>query len=406
MRLVPVLVGSLKILLGDRTRSLLAAAGMAMGIGLVLVTSALAEGAKAELLSSTDAMGARLLVVRAASTRSSPARKAIQGLVSSLKREDCADLERFGFVERAAPVLDGQQKVRSNAGFTTAKVVGSTSAILDVRGYSVGQGRFFTDEEEANAARLAVLGPRIAARLFPEEEPLGRSLRVRGVHFEVVGVLQPMGASADGSDHDNQILVPLRTAQRRLSDSRSLTFIYVTLQSADQLDTAEREIARLLRRNHRLTRPGQSDDFAFQSQARAASFKSDLAQSLELLKGGFSFVALLIGGAGILGLMLLSVQERTIEIALRIAVGARQRDVALQFLFESTLLAASGGSVGMVLGICGTMAVERLTQWHALFTFQTVLWPLALAVAIGVVAGVLPAHKAARVPPIQAFAQQ
>jgi putative ABC transport system permease protein len=406
MKLSRVLLGSLRIVLSNRTRSLLAIGGVAIGIALVLVTSAVGEGARAELLAGTDSMGTRLLVVRAAASKTSPARQSVKGQVRSLKFEDSAAIQALESVEQAAPVLDGQLKVRSPAGVTTTMVVGTTRALFAVRGYVMERGRAFTDDDETGAARVAVLGSRMASRLFPEGDPVGQMIRVRGVPFDVIGVLRPVGASSDGSDHDSQILLPLRTAQRRLYDSRSLTFIYVIARDPMAIEMTQQEIGRLLRERHRLTRPSTPDDFDFQSQAKAASFRADLAQSLELLEGGFGAVALLIGGAGILGLMLLSVQERTTEIALRIAVGARSRDIAVQFLVEAVLLASLGGVAGTGLGLLAASAVASIADWHVQVAGKTLLLPVAISLATGVLAGVLPANKAARIPPILAFAQQ
>jgi putative ABC transport system permease protein len=373
---------------------------------LVLVTSAVGKGARAELLESTDTMGPRLLVIRAAASKNSPARRTVKGVVSTLRREDAEAIEELGFVERAAPVLDGQLKIRSSAGVTTTIVAGSTSTLLAVRGYIVERGRTFTEVEERGAARVAVLGSRVATRLFPDADPIGQTIRARGVPLEVIGILCPVGASSDGSDHDGQVLLPLRTVQRRLYDSRSLTFIYVNVTAPESLEAARDEIGQLLRDRHRLTQGSAPDDFTFQSQTKAGSFRKALARSLDLIEGGFAAVALLLGAGGILGLMLLSVQERTSEIALRIAVGARPKDIALQFFAEALLLACVGGIAGTALGLIATSAVASISGWQVEVATDALLLPLAISLATGVLSGVLPANRAARIPPILAFAQQ
>jgi putative ABC transport system permease protein len=228
-------------------------------------------------------------------------------------------------------------------------------------------------------------------------------MRIRGVPFEVIGLFEPKGVLADGSDEDNQVLIPIRTALRRVFNVRWLSAVFVGVRDPQRMETAETEIGRLLRVRHRLSRDGSPDDFAIQNTTRFLAIQKQTADSLMLLTTGLAALALLVGGIGILALMLLSVKERTGEIGLRMAVGAKPRDILIQFLFEATLLALGGWLAGITIGAIGAVAVAFSTTWTIGVPGEAVLASLAMAVTTGLGFGALPARKASLVPPIEAL---
>ncbi|HMA91237.1 MAG TPA: ABC transporter permease [Polyangiaceae bacterium] len=468
------LVGAYRILLAHRARTSLAAAGVAIGVALLFVVSVLGNGASAELLRGVDRSGTQVLLVRPVNAPVLAARRKVTGTVTTLRLEDCAAIEQLNSVRATAPVVDGQLKLRSSTGTTMTKVLGTTPELLQIKDYAVGHGRLWSGDEGLSAARVAVLGALVAERLFPDGDGVGEPVRIRGVPFAVIGVLRAKGSAADGSDNDNQVLVPVRTALRRIYDRRALSFIYVRARSqsileqqpsldppaanghdstadissagaaargssheapareahgavrlplltkvkqiftrgfgstARQSDLAltELELRKALRQSHRLDQRGLSDDFSIQNKQSAFKLRDALVSSLGSATNVLALVAILIGGAGVAGIMLLSVQERTSEIALRIAVGARSVDIGIQFFTESMMIALGGGAMGVLLGVMGAWAVGRWTDWRIQFSLETLAISLGVACLVGVIAGVLPALQAARIPPIQAFAKE
>jgi len=249
---------------------------------------------------------------------------------------------------------------------------------------------------------VVVLGARVADALFPDDDPVGQPLRIGDVPFDIVGVLEAKGVQADG-DEDNQAVVPVQTALRRVFNTTSLTTIFVSVKDDRAMTDAETEIGALLREDHRLGRDGQSDDFAIQSAARMFALQQKTADSLRVLTTGLAALALLLGGTGILALMLMTVNERTSEIGLRMAVGARPQDILAQFLLEATALALAGWVAGLGVAALGTVGVALATTWKVGLPVAALLFSFGMALTIGLGFGALPARKASLVPPMEAL---
>ncbi len=405
MRLRRGLRLSLRALLARRLRALLALASVAVGVAAVLATSALGEGARAEVDRSIEAMGTDLVVIRPAQAKRLVARKAVQGLLTSLRIDDFEEVASLALIREAAPGLDGSMRVKAGAGSMSARVMGTGAAFVRLRNLRLRSGRFFEPEEDASARRVAVLGARVAQTLFEGEDPTGRALRIRGVPFDVIGVLEARGALADGSDEDGNVFIPIRTALRRVFNSTWLTSIFLGLRDPTRRDELESTTRTLLRRRHRLAQ-GKPDDFAIQSQASLLAMQKKAADSLALLTGSLGAVSLLVGGAGILALMFLSVKERTDEIGLRMAVGARPRDILFQFLAEASLLSLAGWTAGIALGGLATAVLALGTSWKVALPTRAALETLAMATVTGLGFGALPARRAALLPPIRALASR
>ncbi|MBI5543058.1 MAG: ABC transporter permease [Deltaproteobacteria bacterium] len=404
MRLVRILGPSLAALLAHRARSLLAAGGVAIGIAAVSLTGAVGDGVQAEVLTRLGNLGSRMLVIRPAQVPKRAARKEVQGVVATLKAEDAEAIEKMRRVESTAPVFEGPARLKSESGSMATRVLGTTAAYFRLRDFAFQNGRAFGPEEDG--LRVVVLGARTGRTLFPLADGVGRSLRIGGVGFEVVGILEPKGVSASGGDTDGQAFIPLRTAQRRLFDSRSLTSIMVGADESSSLDAMEAEIRALLRERHGLDARGLPDDFAIQGQARALAAQQKTASLLKLLTWGLAAISLLVGGTGILALMTLSVKERTPEIGLRMAVGARSRDILVQFLAEALALALLGGAAGAAVGVAGAWGISALTQWKVSVSLPTVAASLGVSLATGLAFGALPARRASMLLPVQALTQE
>jgi putative ABC transport system permease protein len=405
MRTLRLLRPALRALLAHRARAALAVMAVAVGIAAVVLTSAVGRGTREELERALGPMGARLVVVRPEPVPRTPARRGVQGLAATLRLEDHAAIRSLPGIAAAAPAVDANLRVRSPAGVLAAKVVGTDPDFPYVRGFSPSQGRVLEAADGAVRARVAVLGARVAEVLFPAGDAVGQTIRIRGIPFEVVGVFAPRGTTLGGADDDTEVFVPVETALRRVHNTRALSEIYAAVDDPAILPRAQDAIRAAVRARHRTAARGRPDDFAVQNQLQTVALQRDAARTLGLASGGLAAISLLVGGTGILGLMLLSVAERTSEIGLRMAVGARRRDVLTQFLAEAVVLAGAGGVLGVALGALGARAVSAATQWQARASWEAAAAALVTAVAIGLAAGVLPALRAARLPPAAALSR-
>jgi putative ABC transport system permease protein len=412
MRLARALRPALRALAAHRLRAGLALCGVAIGVTAVLLTGALGAGAQREVARSLEAMGTNLLVVRPAPAKRLVARKEVRGFVTTLTPADAAALAELTRVDEAMPGVEGTLRVKGGGGSVTATVLGATRAFPRLRRFRLGAGRFFDAEDEAGARRVAVLGARVAERLFGDEPAaslIGHPLRLRGIPFEIVGVLEAKGVLADGSDEDNTIVIPLHTALRRVFNVTYLSTLFVTVRDARDggrrgpMDAAQAEIGALLRQRHRVRGAAPADDFAIQDKAKLLAAQQEAAATLTLFTAGISGLSLLVGGTGILALMLLSVKERTGEIGLRLAVGARPRDVLVQFLAEATALALGGWLAGVAVAALGTVGLALGTSWKVAVPAGALLASLAMALITGLGFGAVPARRASRLPPIRAL---
>lgn len=390
---------SLRELLAHKMRAGLALASVAVGVAAVSLTSAIGKGAQAEVIRGIESMGTNLLIVKPLQVKRLATRKTVRGFATSLDMEDYERIAELPLVGEAAPGAEGALRVKAGNNAMVTKILGTTDAFPSVRRFRVRSGRFLDAADQGE--RVAVLGARVAETLFPDQEPVGQVIRVRGVPFDVIGVLEAKGGLEAG-DEDNQILIPIRTALRRVFNVTWLSTVLVSVREPQNMDRAQSEIERLLRERHRLD--GKLDDFAVQNTAKSRSMQAQMANTLTLLTTGLAGLALLVGGTGILGLMLLSVKERTGEIGLRMAVGARPADIFLQFLLEAMLLAVGGWASGVAIGALGAALVAIGTAWRIGVPMEALLASLAMTVTIGLGFGAFPAGKAARLTPVEALA--
>ena len=406
MKLLRNVVLSRKALWRHRTRTALALGGTAVGVAAVLVMSAIGEGAKQEVVTRIGALGRNLLVVSAGPQERVPGRPVIRGAtVQTLTVADAAAiLEQSNLIARAAPSQDRPAQINLGDRSTTATIRGTIPDYETIRDFRAAEGRWFTIEENRAGMRVAVLGERVRERMFGDEEAVGRTVRIGRVPFEVVGVLEAKGVSVSGgTDEDAQVVVPINTALRRVFNLDYLSLIYLQVADPALMEAAESEVAAILRDRHRLNRQNKADDFRIQNQKVVLEAELETVASFRFMITGMGTIALVVGGVGILSIMLLSVRDRRSEIGLRVATGARRRDIRTQFLIEALTLGGIGGVVGLALGVAASWIVGRFTEWSAVVTAPAVLVALVSALSVGVVFGVYPAHRAASWDPIEAL---
>ncbi len=388
---------SLRALFAHKVRALLALSSVTIGVTAVVLTSALGAGAQRDVLRRMEAIGTNLIVIRPAQVQRLAARKTIAGAVTTLRLDDFEVVAGLPFVAAAAPDAERAVRVKAGRAITVTKVLGTSPAYPVVRNFRIRAGRFFGAEDDRQARRVAVLGSQVAEALFEEANPIGAEVRVRGVIFEVIGVMESKGVLPDGSDEDNEILVPIRTVLRRVLNVVWLNGIFVSVDDPARIDAARAAIGDLLRARH------GRDDFGIQNTMKFVAMQKQAADFLTLLAAGIGGVALLIGGTGILALMMMSVKERTSEIGVRMAVGATPRDVLLQFLLEATLLAAGGWFIGAACGAAGAVLVAMFTEWKVAVPFDALLASAAMVLVAGLGFGVIPARQAALMAPMEAL---
>jgi putative ABC transport system permease protein len=407
MSFVALLRIALRALAVNKLRSALTMLGIVIGVGAVIVMIAVGAGAQLRVEEQIRALGSNLLLVMPGSTTAGGVRMGF-GSGSTLTEDDVVAINREIPEALAAPALRGSaQTIWGNSNWST-QVFGVTPEYLDVRQWPLVAGRSFEPAEMAGAAKVCLIGATVAKQLFGGADPLDQSIRIKRVPFTVIGVLDVKGQSLMGTDQDDLILVPIKTARSRVlgtaSAARNRTVGTIWVKAADGVDTKviEQQVRSLLRQRHRI-QAGADDDFSLRNLAEVMAAQEASSRVLALLLAAVASVSLLVGGIGIMNIMLVSVTERTREIGLRMAVGARTRDILGQFLVEAVTLSLIGGLVGVALGIGGALAIAELAGWRILISPQAVALAVAFAFVIGVFFGFYPARKAARLNPVEAL---
>ncbi|MBI5103257.1 MAG: ABC transporter permease [Nitrospirae bacterium] len=402
MKLVKGTRIALKALFSHKLRTALAMTGIVVGICSVIVMVALGDGAQQQVLSKIRAMGTDLVIVTAGQVKTIAGRQRQTGNVSTLTMKDAkAITEEARNVMAAAPAQGKKMPVKYGAITTTTSVIGTTETIIPVRDLGLGKGRFFTDDEDKTSQRVAVIGETVARNLFGDGNPVGESVRIGKVSFEIIGVIDKKGTDLVGADQDDVIYIPINTALRRLLNLTYINNIYVQAKSSDHIEKAVSEIRDLLKEKHRLK--DKPDDFTIQSQTEILKSERETTQTFTNLLSTVAGISLLVGGVGILAIMLISIKERTREIGLRRAVGALKKDLLLQFVVESLVLSASGGIAGILLGVVLSLGGSYFTHWPMSLSFPAIAAAFFFSAIIGLIFGVYPAARAARLDPIEAL---
>ncbi len=383
----------------QKTKAMLAITSVAIGVAAVILTGAVSAGAQREITARVAAIGSNLIVVRPATVARTPSRN-IAGVVNTLTIDDYEAVARMPLVAAASPGIEKPLRVKSGNRIVLARVLGVSKDYPHVRNFRVQAGRFFDRDDETQKRRVAVLGSEIAEGLFEGRDPVGQEIRARGIPFDVIGVLESKGVLPDGSNEDNEILIPSATALRRVVNRTWLTSIFISVRDASRIDETREQIAGLVRARH------GREDFGIQNTAKLMTMQKEAASLLGTLGAGLGGVALALGGIGILALMLMSVKQRTGEIGLRMALGATPRNILTQFLFEGTLLAIGGWLVGLTIGGIGAMALRSATEWQLGWPVKALLESAAMVLVAGLGFSAFPARRAARLQPMEALRAQ
>ncbi|MCC6529059.1 MAG: ABC transporter permease [Pseudomonadales bacterium] len=407
----PIFGEAWKAMGANRLRTFLTMLGMIIGVAAVILMLAFGRGAQESVNKSIADMGTNLLMILSGSTTSGGLRMGM-GSAPTLTIEDARAIAELPSIERASAVMSGTAQLVQGGNNWSSLVYGVTPDYLEVRNWALASGNSFDEVALRSATQVALLGQTVADNLFPDgENPLGKTIRIKNMPFLVIGLLEVKGQSMEGRNQDDAVVIPVTTAQRRLFGTRfrgSVQYIMAQAVSAELAKEAEQEITQLLRQRHQLGDNEQNrkpDDFTLRNLSELAQTAAVAARAFALLLGAIASISLLVGGIGIMNIMLVSVTERTREIGIRLAIGARRRDITLQFLLESILISLCGCLIGLIIGVGGSWLGQRLFDLPVLVTPSSVLLALSVASSIGIFFGLYPARRAARLNPIDALRQ-
>ncbi len=399
MYFVVLLKVAIYSLVANKLRSFLAVLGIIIGVGAVIAMLAIGAGAKAQVLSSISAMGTNLLVVRPG--QHGPG-GVMTGTQQNLTVEDAqAILAEVPGVQRVAPVVHGKGQVKYFENNSGMAVIGASVTYLPIRNFEVEKGRPFTDDDEDRMAHVIILGPVAVSNLMGNDDPIGTTVKVNGISFQVIGVTKAKGDQG-WFNPDDAAIVPYTTAMKQLYGLEYLREIDIQCTSQDDLNAVQDGVTELLRRRHR-TQPDASNDFEIRNQADILNTASTVTRTFTVLLGAIAGISLFVGGIGIMNIMLVTVTERTREIGIRKAIGAKDRDILRQFLFEAILMSGLGGIIGVAAGIGAAQIIAKMTTFTTVLQIQSITMAMVFAASVGVFFGYYPAWRAAKLNPIDAL---
>jgi putative ABC transport system permease protein len=391
----------------NRMRSFLTMLGMVIGVGAVIMMLAIGQGVQQKVEDSIASMGSNLFIILSGSTTSGGARMG-SGAVPTLTVADAQALEELPGIAAVAPAQPGTAQLIYGPNNWSTQVFGTTPSYLTVRDWQVVEGSSFSDSDIRSATRVALLGQTVVQNLFGDENPVGKTIRIKNSPYVVLGVLGAKGQSLDGRDQDDTVLIPVTTALNQLFGSQfvgTVRFIMAQGASAAAMPAAEKAMTDLLRQRHHI-REGQDDDFTIRNLTAMANTAAETTQVLSLMLGAIASISLLVGGIGIMNIMLVSVTERTREIGIRMAIGARGQDILLQFLLEAIIISVIGCFIGVMLGVGGALVVQKITGLGVVVTVLSIVMAFGVAAAVGIFFGWYPARKASLLKPIDALRYQ
>jgi putative ABC transport system permease protein len=398
-RLIDVAVQSIR---KNKMRTLLTMLGIIIGVGAVMVMVAIGQGAKSQIQDQIDNLGTNMIVITPGSSSSGGVSMG-GGSGTRLTLDDAEMLKRESFILTAvSPVIATGAQIVGGSGNWRTGINGVSTDYAIIRDWAVVSGRFFDQSDVVSMRRVAVLGATVASQLFPGEDPVGQQIRLRDVPFDVIGVLAEKGQTAQGSDQDDIVLAPYTTVQTRLSGRSFIPQILASTGLQSDIPAAMEEAKLILRDAHDLT-SYEDDDFTVRNQTQLAEAAQGTAEVMTLLLAAIASISLVVGGIGIMNIMLVSVTERTREIGIRMAVGARGSDVLTQFLVESIVMSVLGGLIGLAIGFGGAELLARFTGWSTAIAPGMVAVAIGFSAAVGIFFGFYPARKAAALNPIQAL---
>ncbi|MDD2852128.1 MAG: ABC transporter permease [Desulfuromonadaceae bacterium] len=396
---------AIRALRTNKMRSFLTMLGIIIGIAAVIAMMAVGSGASYVISQQIASIGSNIILVIPGSTTSGGLRTGSGG-AQTLTSDDARAImmECPSVAYSAGTVRSSGQIVSGNMNWSTV-IMGGAPELFEIREWPVVNGRPFSQQDEDGAIKVCLLGQTVAENLFGSADPIGSIVRIKKIPFTVIGILESKGQSPQGTDQDDAVFVPLRTAQRNLVRSQRsgvVSAIIVKARSEDLLAEAEEEIAGLLKQRHRITN-GKEPDFSTRNLSEILAVAEQSSKAMSLLLGAVASISLIVGGIGIMNIMLVSVTERTREIGIRMAIGAKKNDILLQFMTEAVLLTMLGGVIGIALGAGGATAVSQMLEWPTLISIQSIIIAFVFSAVVGIFFGFYPAKKAAGLNPIDAL---
>jgi len=397
---------AIRALLRNKMRSFLTVLGVIIGVGAVIAMVSIGEGAKARVQQAFEQMGTNMLVLRSGASHRGGARGGA-GSQPSITWDDVRAVENEApSVAEVAPQLSSNAQVQAEGANWQTSIQGTTPAYFEIRNWEIDLGSFFTQQDVDTGAKVAVIGPTVRDNLFgPNTNPVGLSIRVNNAPFEIIGLTKSKGQSGFGGDQDDVVFVPVSTFLAKVQGGLQKYVngsVYISAVSSEATANAQTEIEELLRARHRI-RPGADDDFSVRNLEEIASARQEGAETMTRLLAGIALVSLLVGGIGIMNIMLVSVTERTREIGLRMAIGAKPRDILAQFLVESVTLSVIGGFLGVAAGLGSARYLAAKFDWPTLIRPDVIVLAVGFSAVVGIAFGMYPAHKASRLDPIDAL---
>ncbi len=403
----PMLSEAWQAMGANRLRSFLTMLGMIIGVGAVILMLAIGQGVRAQVESSIASMGSNLFIILSGSTTSGGVRMG-GGATPTLTLADAQAIEELPGISAIAPSAPGTAQLVYGSNNWSTQVIGTTPSYLDVRDWELASGAPFTDSDVRSATRVALLGQTVVQNLFGDEDPTGKTIRIKNSPYLVLGVLASKGQSLDGRDQDDTVLIPVTTAQRKLFGTQfagAVRFMMAQAESAAVMPAVEKAMTDLLHQRHHI-REGEDDDFSIRNLTALMNTAATTAEVMSLMLGAIASISLVVGGIGIMNIMLVSVTERTREIGIRMAIGARGKDVLMQFLLEAIMISLIGCLIGVLLGVGGSLLVSKLAGLNVIVTPVSIVMAFGVATSIGVFFGWYPARKASLLKPIDALRYQ
>lgn len=396
---------AIRAIRANKMRSILTSLGIIIGVAAVIVMLAVGNGAQISIQNEMKTMGSNLIIVRSGVATSSGARGG-HGSQPTMKAGDGEAIQaKIDKIKLAAPILEETaQIVYGNTNWSTG-ITGTDNRMFEIKDWDLAYGRFFTETDVKNAGKVAVLGQTVVNELFGDVDPLDKTIRIKGLPFKVIGVLKARGQSGMGQDQDDSVYIPITTAQKKvmgISFPDQVRFIMLQAVDAESTYTSQADIKALLRQRHNLGQD-KEDDFVIMNLTQMMEMMESSTKVMTILLGSIASISLLVGGIGIMNIMLVSVTERTREIGIRMAIGAKSWDIRWQFLMEALVLSLIGGLVGIIFGLIGVKVVSVFSSLTAVVSLPYILLPFSFAGFVGLFFGFYPAYKASLLNPINAL---
>ncbi|WP_040281732.1 ABC transporter permease [Psychroserpens damuponensis] len=403
MRLLNLFKIAFKAIVLNKTRTLLTMLGIIIGVASVIAMLAIGEGSKESIRTTISSMGSNMITIRPGADNSGPARGS-GGNVQTLILEDYNEIKKqASLLSYITPVVNGGGQVINGANNWPSTIYGVNPEYLNIKAVGLQSGSMFTDAEVKSAAKVALIGGTVVENVFPDgQEPVGQMIRFNNIPFKVIGVLEEKGENTFGQDQDDVVIAPYTTVQKRILAIDYLNQIMASAISEDEASEAVTQVTDVLRSQHKLIE-SEDDDFTVRSMEELISTFSSTSEMLTVLLVAVASISLLIGGIGIMNIMYVSVKERTKEIGLRMAVGAKGTDILMQFLIEAILISVTGGLLGVILGLGATVFIENFLNWPTSVALYSIVISFAVCAVTGIFFGWYPARKASALDPITAL---